>query len=224
MSHTGHILVVDDEKDVREMVQLLLERAGHSVSTAKDGHEALALTQEKRPDVVLLDVSMPVIDGWQTLDRLRVFSEVPVLMLSARATEMDKVTKPFGRQELLARVEVMLRRYRHAEEGPTGYEDDHVKVDYVEALVEAKVASESRSVRLTPLEFRLLCAFVQHPSELLSQEKLLEIVWGSTIGSRDQVKLYVGYLRKKMGWPDTGPVETVRGFGYRYLAADGEIS
>ena len=227
MSHTGHILVVDDEKDVREMVQLLLERAGYSVSTAKDGFEALELTQEKRPDVVLLDVSMPAFDGWQTLERLRVFSEVPILMLSARATEMDKVrglkggaddyvTKPFGRQELLARVEAMLRRYQQEEERPSDYEDSHVSVDFVQA----EVSSAGRPVQLTPLEFRLLCAFVHHPGELLSQEKLLELVWGSSIGSRDQVKLYVGYLRKKMDWNELGPLETVRGFGYRYQPVD----
>jgi DNA-binding response OmpR family regulator len=221
------ILVVDDEPDVREMLNLLLERAGHTVILASDGHQAIELTEEKRPDVVLLDVSMPLVDGWQTLERIRAFSTVPVLMLTARGTEMDKVrglkggaddyvTKPFGRQELLARIEALRRRVSTDEEPETVYQDARLRVDFVQA----QVTQDGQAISLTPLEFKLLAAFVRNPGELLSQARLLELVWHTNIGSRDQVKLYVGYLRRKMGWVEGTPIETVRGFGYRYHPAD----
>jgi DNA-binding response OmpR family regulator len=115
------VLVVDDELDVRTLIRLLLERAGLDVTEASSGREALRRLHQVRPDLVILDVTMPDLDGWQTLERVRDLSEVPVLMLTARAAELDKVrglkagaddyvTKPFGRQELLARVEALLRR------------------------------------------------------------------------------------------------------------------
>lgn len=224
MSQQGHVLVVDDEPDIRDMVRRLLERAGHTVSEASDGKTCLDVVEEKRPDVILLDVGMPILDGWQTLERLRAFSEVPVMMLTARTGELDKVrglkagaddyvTKPFGRQELLARVEVLMRRGGQTVEPETVYEDSLIKVDFVQAAVSV----QGESISLTPLEFKLLCAFVRRSGQLLSHRQLLELVWGTTIGSRDQVKLYVGYLRRKLGWEgDSSPIETVRGFGYRY--------
>jgi DNA-binding response OmpR family regulator len=115
------VLVVEDEEDVRTLVRVLLERAGHAVTEAANGLEALRRVQASTPDLVVLDVTMPELDGWQTLERIRDLCEVPVLMLTARAGELDKVrglkggaddyvTKPFGRQELLARVEALLRR------------------------------------------------------------------------------------------------------------------
>jgi DNA-binding response OmpR family regulator len=214
---SAEVLVVEDEDDVRRLVRVLLERAGHTVVEAGNGLEALRCVESKAPDLVVLDVSMPELDGWQTLERIRDLSDVPVLMLTARAGELDKVrglragaddyvTKPFGRQELLARVEALLR---------PAYEDAAVRIDYVSR----EVSVGGREVQLTPLEFKLLSAFVRHPNETLSRTRLLELVWGDVDGfGGDQVKLYVGYLRRKLGWgPVNGdPLETVRGFGYRY--------
>jgi DNA-binding response OmpR family regulator len=150
-----------------------------------------------------------------------------VLMLTARSDELEKVrglkagaddymTKPFGRQELLARVEALLRRKRSAQDDlPTVYADDAITVEFAQR----SARSDGVDLRLTPLEFRLLSAFVQHPNQVLSREQLLELAWGDPYGvSEDQVKLYVGYLRKKLG-ANVGtesPIETVRGFGYRY--------
>jgi DNA-binding response OmpR family regulator len=221
----GEVLVVEDEEDVRRLVRVLLERAGHTVLEAVNGADALARMQRSLPSLVVLDVTMPELDGWQTLERIRDMSDVPVLMLTARTGELDKVrglragaddyvTKPFGRQELLARVEALLRRTSGPPEMRTAYEDPAVKVDFVSR----DVTVDHRVVQLTPLEFRLLTAFVSHPNETLDRERLLELVWGDADGfGSDQVKLYVGYLRRKLGWDvDASPIETVRGFGYRY--------
>ncbi len=222
---TAEVLVVEDEDDVRRLVCVLLERAGHAVIEAANGLEALQCIQRSQPDLVVLDVTMPELDGWQTLERIRDVSDVPVLMLTARAGELDKVrglrggaddyvTKPVGRQELLARVDALLRRTSGPPEVRSAYEDAVVRIDYVSR----EVIAGGDAVQLTPLEFKLLSTFVSHPNETLGRDRLLELVWGDTEGfGGDQVKLYVGYLRRKLGWDAAAsPIETVRGFGYRY--------
>ncbi len=227
MSQT-RILVVDDDPDIRSLLRELLERAGHEVLTAEDGRGALRSLYEERPDLVVLDVAMPELDGWGTLERIRDLSDVPVLMLTARTGELEKVrglragaddyvTKPFGRQELLARAEALLRRAAgRRPEAPDTYRDDLVAVDFGQR----QVAVAGTGVALTPLEFRLLAAFVRHPGQVLAHEQLIELVWGDEgAASRNQLKLYVGYLRRKLGAAAAGRVETVRGFGYRYRPA-----
>jgi DNA-binding response OmpR family regulator len=220
------VLVVDDEADIRNLVRELLERAGHDVVEAGDGNEGLRAFFSSRPDLVVLDVSLPGLDGWGTLERIRELSDVPVVMLTAQAQELAKVrglrggaddyiTKPFGRQELLARVEANLRRQRSDVDAPAKYGDSFVTVDFAQRAVE--VAGTPLS--LTPLEFRMLAAFVRNSNQVLSHEQLLQLAWGDARNvERDQVKLYVGYLRRKLGAPagEESPIETVRGFGYRY--------
>ena len=224
----SRVLVVDDEPDIRGLLRDLLERAGHGVVEAPDGREGVRLFHAEQPDLVILDVSMPGFDGWQTLERIRELSSVPVLMLTARTQEMDKVrglragaddyiTKPFGRQELLARVEAHLRR-KPAEPVPETYADALVTIDFAQRSVRVR----GQDVALTPLEFKLLTTFVRNPNQVLSHDQLLQFVWGDARGgAREQVKLYVGYLRRKLGEGVAGdsPIETVRGFGYRYNAA-----
>jgi DNA-binding response OmpR family regulator len=225
MSAAATILIVDDEADVRGLVREILQRAGYEVREAGDGQEGLRTFYAERPDLVVLDVSMPVLDGWETLARIRELSEVPVIMLTASGEELqrvrglaggadDYVTKPFGRQELLARVEALLRRTGTREAPPESYSDAFVTIDFTQRTV----AAGGRPVELTPLEFRLLTAFVRHPNQVLTHDQLLELVWGDIEGARDQVKLYVGYLRKKLApdAPESVPIETRRGFGYAY--------
>jgi len=225
MSASASVLVVDDDADVRTLVGELLTRAGYRISEAPDGRAALRVLYDERPDLVLLDVSMPELDGWGTLERIRELSDVPVVMLSALGAELEKVralrggaddyvTKPFGRQELLARVESVLRRAPSRQVRDT-YADRLLEVDFGER----RVTAGGQDVELTPLEFRLLSAFVDHPGQLLAHDQLLELAWGGERGtSRDQVKLYVGYLRRKLASVGIAPetIETVRGFGYRY--------
>jgi len=226
------VLVCDDDDDIRRLVCTLLERTGATVHEAADGREALREFHSWRPELVILDVSMPELDGWAVLERIRDLSNVPVLMLTARGEELERVrglqggaddyvVKPFGKQELVARVQALLRRAAQSapEEEPESYADRYLTIDFAQR----RVSVGDRPVQLTPLEFRLLTTFVRHPRQVLSRDQLLELVWGDAFGvGGDQVKLYVGYLRRKLDpdAPDAVPIETVRGFGYRYKAAD----
>ena len=221
----GRVLVIDDDPDIRGLLRELLERAGYDVSEAADGRLGLRSLYAAQPDLVVLDVAMPELDGWQTLERIRDLSEVPVLMLTARTAELEKVrglkagaddyvAKPFGRQELLARVEALLRRARPGDDRPATYADSLVTIDFAQR----EVTVSGEPVQLTPLEFKLLAAFVRHPNQVLSHEQLLELVWGDAVGGgSDRTKLYVGYLRQKLAAGGAeAPIETVRGVGYRY--------
>jgi DNA-binding response OmpR family regulator len=222
----ARVLVVDDDADIRGLLKELLGRAGYDVVESSNGRDGLRALYASSPDLVLLDVSMPELDGWQTLERIRDVSEVPVVMLTARAAELERVrglkagaddyvTKPFGRQELLARVEAHLRRKGERVEQPGTYADGLITIDFAQR----EVTVAGRNVSLTPLEFKLLSTFVRNPNQVLSHDQLLELVWGDAhTGSRARTKLYVGYLRQKLDAGEGGesPIETVRGFGYRY--------
>jgi DNA-binding response OmpR family regulator len=219
------VLVVDDDPDIRRLLRELFTRAGYEVVEASDGRGGLRALYASSPDLVLLDVSMPGLNGWQTLERIRDLTDVPVIMLTARAGELDKVrglkagaddyvTKPFGRQELLARAAALLRRSHGRHEAlPEAYVDGVLTLDFGQRAA----AVGGREIALTPIEFRLLSAFVRHPNQVLAHDQLLELVWGDPgSASRSQVKLYVGYLRRKLGPAGAELIETVRGFGYRY--------
>jgi DNA-binding response OmpR family regulator len=224
------VLVVDDDDDIRLLLEELLRGAGYAVETAQDGRAALRTFHENPTDIVVLDLSMPDLDGFETLGRLRDLSDVPVILLTARDSEIDKVrgfrggaddyvVKPFGRQELLARIEALLRRAPEATH-LDHYDDGAISIDYAQRLVLCR----GLPVKLTPLEFRLLDAFTRHSGQVLSAAQLIEQCWGHEAGvARDQVKLYVSHLRKKLGQAAEGfePIETVRGFGYRYAPPSG---
>jgi DNA-binding response OmpR family regulator len=224
------VLVVDDDDDIRLLLEELLRGAGYDVASAKDGRAALRVFYESPTDLVILDLSMPELDGFETLDRFRDLSDVPVILLTARTGEIDKVrgfragaddyvVKPFGRQELLARIEALLRRAPHPSHLEY-YDDGALSIDFAQR----HVVCRGLPLGLTPLEFRLLATFVGNPGQVLSADQLVEHVWGHAGGvSRDQVKLYVSYLRKKLGQEAEGfePIQTVRGFGYRYVPPSG---
>jgi DNA-binding response OmpR family regulator len=221
--------VADDDSDIRELVRELLRRDGLDVVEAANGREAVRGVHTHNPALVILDVAMPELDGWQALERIRDFSEVPVLMLTAHDSELEKVrglragaddyvTKPFGRQELLARVQALLRRvHTGGPAAPEVYDDGYLRIDSANATVEVL----GQGVVLTPLELRLLQVLVRHRDQILGRDQILDQVWGADAASPGQVKLYVGYLRRKLEAVDTSgamPIETVRGFGYRYRA------
>lgn len=219
------ILVVEDDDDVRLIVRATIERAGLEVVEARDGREALRRFYEHSPRAVVLDIRMPGLDGWQVLERIRELSDVPILILSANDSELDKVrglrqgaddylTKPFGRQELVARIEALLRRSDDRGEADEILADDVIEID----LPRRQVRVLGSEVALTPTEFRLLVAFARNPDRVLSREQLIAAIWGSSHArSPEQLKLYVGYVRRKLGdAAGVNPIETVRGFGYRY--------
>lgn len=221
------ILVIDDSPPVRELIATVLRRGGHQVVTAADGEEGLRVFHEHAPDLVMLDLHMPGMDGWETLEHLRAISERPVIMLTAADDERSRVrglmrgaddylVKPASAAELLARVVALLRRSRRtgASSGASLYDDGLIRVD----LAGRTTHVDGSELALTPLEFKLLAAFVRNPGRTLEKETLLREVWNDhSGGSGDHVKLYVGYLRKKLATlTEENPIETVRGFGYRW--------
>ncbi len=218
------VLIIDDDADIRLALRVILTRAGYAILDAANGRDGLRLFHAHRPSLILLDVAMPEMDGWAVLERVRDLEDVPVMMLTARGLEVDKVrglkagaddylTKPFGNQELLARVEALLRRSQDRDSAPPVYDDGTLVVD----VGNRSVSLADRVVQLTPTEFRLLAALVNHPRSVLSPEQLLRLAWrDETEIGPERVKFAVHRLRKKLGWDDSSPIESVRGFGYRF--------
>ena len=222
------ILVIEDDEDIRTIVVTRLKRASCETIVAANGQDGLRRFYGDRPDLVVLDISMPVMDGWQVLERLREVSEVPVLFLTSASQERDKlrglksgaadyITKPFFGEELLARVEVALRRASSSEEEAdnTGYSDPEIAID----LQKHEAFVRGGPVVLSPTEFRLLAVLTRSANQVLGQDQLVDRVWGREyVGSMEVVRLYIGYLRRKIERDHEAPtlIETVRGFGYRY--------
>jgi DNA-binding response OmpR family regulator len=226
---SDRVLLIEDEPDIAFGIRTVLERSGFQVVTAGDGREGLRVFHSQHPDIVVLDVGLPEMDGWTVLERIREMSEAPVLMLTARGQEADKVrglragaddylTKPFGSAEFIARVQALLRRSAGAEkETVEVYDDGTVRVNF--AAHEVAVAGVP--VELTATEYRLLAVLVRHRGQVLSPVKLLELVWSDPFGvGPDRVKYSVMRLRRKLGTVEGGDslIEAVRGFGYRYRA------
>jgi DNA-binding response OmpR family regulator len=226
MDGSQRILVVDDDDDIRMLLRELFTRAGYEVTEAGNGRDALKRMFEAPPSLVVLDVTMPELDGYQTLERIRDLSEVPVVMLTARTQELERVrglatgaddyvAKPFGRQELLARVQALLQREGSKSAHGDVYRDAFLEFDQPRH----RVLVRGGEVDLSELEFKLLSALVRQAGEVLSRETLLELVWGDPYGiPGDQVERTVVALRGKLEPGDAAavPIETVRGFGYRY--------
>jgi DNA-binding response OmpR family regulator len=222
------VLVIEDDGDIRGLLRSLLEREGFGITEADTGRDGVRLFHQKAPDIVILDVGLPDLDGWQVLERIRDMSDTPVLMLTARSTDIDKVrglnagaddylTKPFSRVELLARIQAISRRQVQRNEPIVSFEDGSIRVDFSES----QVTVEGVPVVLTPTEYRLLATLVRHQGQVLSSDQLIELAWDDPSGlAPSRVKYAVLRLRRKLGWgdQDDGPIETVRGFGYRYRA------
>jgi DNA-binding response OmpR family regulator len=221
------VLVIDDSETVRAAVTDRLQRGGYNVACAQDGREGLQRLYDVDPDLVLLDVVMPELDGWRTLELIRDVSNVPVIMLTSRDTELERVRglrggaddyvgKPFSPAELSARIEAVLRRTAEKAPAKERYDDGTVRIDFPTRSVTVR----GQRIPLTPLEFRLLSVLTEHAGNVLSRDQLIDLVWGRSSGSSgDPVKIYVGYLRKKVEEEPASPrlIETVRGFGYRYV-------
>ncbi len=225
MPSRPHALVVDDEPPLVRLVSAYLEREGFAVSTAADGEEAIRLAEERRPDVVVLDLMLPGIDGIEVCRRIRAFSDAYIVMLSARAEEMDKivglstgaddyVTKPFSPGELVARIRAMLRRPRAGEEAPGSRRLGDLEID----PVAREVTRDGRPIALTRLEFDVLDALSEQPRVAFSRSQLLERVWGPNwFGDAHVVDVHVANLRRKLGDDPSDPryITTLRGVGYR---------
>jgi DNA-binding response OmpR family regulator len=219
------ILVIEDDAAASSLVGEMLRRADMDVILAGDGREGLRRFYDRNPDLVIIDIRIPELDGWQVLERVRELSDVPVLILTVSDAELDKVralrqgaddylTKPFGRAELIARIEALLRRSGRREAPSDVLADELVEID----LPRRRVAVLGNEVSLTPTEFKLLVTLARHSGQVLSREQLVAAVWGRDgARSTEQVKLYVSYVRRKLrAAAGVDPIQTVRGFGYRY--------
>jgi DNA-binding response OmpR family regulator len=220
-SRPPRILLVEDDLTIRQMTQLALERDGFAVSTARDGASGLAAFRAQPPDLVILDVMLPGVDGVSVCRTIRERSVVPIVMLTARTDPVDVVlgleagaddyvTKPFEPSILAARLRAVLRRVARHDASPV-LRVGEVEID--RQGMEVRVASEL--VSLTPTEYRLLLELAEHSGAVLSRERLLEEVWGYVwAGDTRLVDMHVRRLRAKIG-PET--IETVRGAGYKLV-------
>lgn len=224
------ILVVDDEPRMINFIRMNLEIEGHQVVAAQNGLEALDAVRTKLPDIILLDIMMPELDGFETLRMLREFSDIPVIMLTAKGEENDKVyglelgaddyvTKPFGPRELSSRIKAVLRRFESSRSSPDQAVlqiDDRLSVDFNRH--EVIINGERKKLRAT--EYRLLYHLVENAGWTVPHDQLLAKVWGYEY--RDEahyVRLYVNYLRDKIEEDSSNPkyIITERGVGYRFI-------
>jgi DNA-binding response OmpR family regulator len=223
------ILVVDDEPNMLDLVKLTLEREGFDIIEARDGLEAISAVRGQMPDLVILDVMMPGMNGFETLKEIRLASMVPVIMLTVQSTETDRVyglelgaddyvAKPFNPRELASRVRAVLRRA----EMPASVGRETVRVDRRLSIDfdRREVVVQGKHVRLRPTEYRLLYHLVSNTGRLISHEALLTKVWGREYRDDTQLlRLYITYLRQKIEKDPSKPEYIIneRGLGYRFI-------
>jgi DNA-binding response OmpR family regulator len=221
------VLVADDEKNIVQLVKLYLTNEGFRVETAQDGQEALEKARRFKPDIVVLDIMMPRLDGLEVCRRLRKESNVPVIMLTARGDDVDKivglelgaddyVTKPFNPRELVARVKAVLRRTQAPPDQDVTVEVGNVSID----PGRREVRIGGKEVQMRAKEFDLLLALAQERGRVLTREALLSRVWGyEYLGDSRTVDVHVTWLRDKLSGA-TAVIQTVRGVGYKLVAPE----
>jgi two-component system, OmpR family, response regulator RegX3 len=219
------ILIIEDEEPLAEALKYTLGREGYSVEVALDGAAGLEKYRVQGPDLVLLDLMLPVVDGLEVCKRIRTGSRVPILMLTAKDSDLDEVlgleigaddyvTKPFDMRKLMARIKALLRRSSPAEEtGGQRLEWVGVEMD----LDKHEVTVDGAAVHLTPTEYRLLEQFMRRPGKVLTREQLLDRLWDGFYGSSKTLDVHIRHLREKIEADPSQPrlIRTVRGAGYR---------
>jgi len=228
MLKSASVLVIDDEKSLRDFVRINLEVRGYNVTVAPNGADGLAVFQSQHIDLVILDIMMPNMDGLETTRRIRQISIVPIIILTALGEESDKVkafdlgaddylTKPFGIGELLSRVKAVLRRARWSEAQP---EQENIECQDIAAdLVRHKITASGKELDLTPTEFNLLVYLMRNAGKTLSHRAILQNVWGPEYGDEaEYLRVYMGKLRQKVEKEPLKPryILTERGIGYRF--------
>ncbi len=224
------ILVADDEKNIVKLARLYLEKEGFRVDEAYDGKQALEKSRAGKPDLVILDIMMPEMDGLSVCKEIRKTSTTPVIILTARSDDVDKivgleigaddyVTKPFNPRELVARVKAVLRRSQGQEQPETVLEAGDIRLD----PLRREVTVAGRPITLRAKEFELLQAFMRHQGHVLDRERLLSLVWGQDFyGDTRTIDVHVAWLREKLSGA-TARLQTVWGVGYK-LVLDGDDS
>ena len=229
MTSQAKILLVEDEEDVVQLLTFRFEQEGYEVLTAANGVEGLQVLQQEHPQLVVLDVMMPRMNGWETCKRIRQYSDVPIIMLTALGRETDKVrglelgaddfvTKPFSLAELVARVRAALRRGgQPLSANVTVQVDERLIVD----RAQRQVVVDGQKTELSPTEFRVLDCLLDNAGRILTHQSLLTQVWGwEYLDETDYLKVYIHHLRKKIEENPSKPryILTERGLGYRFQA------
>lgn len=225
---TTKILVVDDEPNVCELIRIYLEREGYDVIIAHDGETALSLIEQERPQLVILDLMLPKLDGWKVCEKLRSRgNKIPIIMLSAKGEEMDRilglelgaddyVTKPFSPMELVARIKALFRRLGTQEEV---LRFEHLTIDKTRREVLLTADGQQESVQLTPKEFELLWFLASNRGLAFSREQILDKVWGyDYFGDTRTVDAHIKRLRQKLQVTENSPqyIHTIWGVGYKF--------
>ncbi len=222
------VLIVDDEPNIIELARLYLERDGYNVEGVTNGQDALSKYNTLNPDLIILDLMLPDIDGFEVCRQIRAKSSVPILMLTARKEDVDKIvglelgaddylTKPFNPRELVARVRAILRRYQMGIKPEEIIEMGNLRID----ILRHEVTVAQKPVDLRAKEFDLLVAFARNPGIVLSRERLLELVWGyDYYGETRTVDVHVNHLRGKIAGSGVD-IETLRGTGYKIILTEG---
>jgi two-component system KDP operon response regulator KdpE len=231
MSAEPHILVIDDEPQILRALRTILTAKKFRVTTASRGEEGLALAATALPDLVILDLGLPDLDGFTVCARLREWSNVPIIVLSVRESERDKVraldqgaddylVKPFGIEELLARIRVALR---HSAQSPSGQETSIKAGDLVIDLARHVVTRSGVEVKLTATEFKLLAYLAQNPGRVLTHRSILSKVWGiEYIDDVEYLRVYISQLRKKLEQDSRHPRHLLSEPGVGYRFSEGE--
>lgn len=219
------VLIVDDELQMRRLLKLTLETGGFQAAEAETGQLALMEAVQKRPDAIILDLGLPDMDGVQVLKKIREWSQVPVLVLSVRDAEKQKVaaldggaddyvTKPFGQEELLARLRVILKHSPGQPELPV-FDNGGLTVDFVQR----RVLARGKEIKLTATEYALLKLLTQHAGKVLTHRQILREIWGPNSEERTQyLRVYITHLRQKIESDPDKPerIKTESGIGYRF--------
>jgi DNA-binding response OmpR family regulator len=229
--HKPLILVVDDEPAIRKFVRANLEARDYDVLLASDGVEAIEILEREIPELLILDITMPKMDGFEVCKRVREWSQIPIVILSARGTEMDKVkclesgaddyiTKPFGVDELMARVKAVMRRMQSSKENATlpAYVNNELEVDFAKHLV----TLGSQNINLTATEYRMLAYLAMNAGRVITGSQLLDHVWGEDYSGSDHLlQVNIGRLRQKLGDNARDPkyIQTKAGIGYMMTKA-----
>ena len=222
------ILIADDENEIRSLLRLYLENAGYAVSEAADGKEAVSALQEGDIDLCLLDIMMPEIDGYHVLRKLRAFSNIPVIIISAKDTDPEKIlgldlgaddymVKPFSPLEAVARVKTNLRRYHEMKQDQKSVQHEIIKHrDLVLDLDACCLYKKEEKIDLTSVEFRILSMFMEHPGKVYTKQQIYERGWGDEYAVADNnIMVCISKLRAKLGDTDGDYIKTIRGLGYR---------
>lgn len=230
------VMLVEDDSDIREILQLYLQKEGYHIIHAEDGTTALRLLDEKKPDIIILDVVLPGMDGFEVCRLLRQKTNIPILFLSSKEDEIDKilghkiggddyVTKPFSPALVLAKVQGHLRRNRHIA-GHTSSKEEKANevIEYRGLRIDKEscvVKTNGSPVLLSAKEYQLLCLLAEHPNRVFSVDDLFELIWGEeSLGDNRTVMVHISNLRKKIEPVSDKPmyIVTVRGMGYKFIS------